>query len=190
RMVPGAGAGGLEHSMIESPERVSSIVTAPAAQPTTKRPKLIAVMPAFNEATTIAGVLERLYPLVDRVLVVDDGSTDNTREVVFSWLADKPHAHLVAFNRNRGMSAAYYAAFQHLRKMVEQHQIDEDDIVLTVDADGQHDPESLDLLLKPIEDGADAVIARRDFRLYPIYKRVGNWVMSARSESTRLNSSH
>ncbi len=165
--------------MIESPERGLSEVPATKAAVETRRPKLIAVMPAYNEATTIASVLERLYPLVDRLLIVDDGSTDNTREVVFGWLADKPHAHLVAFNRNRGMSAAYYAAFQHLRKMVEQEQIDEDDIVLTVDADGQHDPASLDLLLKPIEEGADAVIARRDFRLYPLYKRLGNWVMSA-----------
>ncbi|MHB8376299.1 MAG: glycosyltransferase family 2 protein [Dehalococcoidia bacterium] len=136
-------------------------------------------MPAFNEATTIAGVLERLYPLVDRLLIVDDGSSDATREVVFRWLEDKPHAHLISFNRNRGMSAAYYAAFSHLRRMVETQQISEDDVVLTVDADGQHDPASLDLLLKPIEDGADAVIARRDFRLYPLYKRIGNWIMSA-----------
>src|SRR5439155_24578951 len=102
--------------MIESPERVTTVVPA-LARPgvaKTKRPKLIAVMPAFNEAETIAGVLERLYPLVDRMLVVDDGSTDNNREGVFSWLVDKPHAHLVAVNRNRGMSAADYAAVQPL----------------------------------------------------------------------------
>ena len=166
--------------MIESPVRpmpAPSLAVAPERG--TRRPQLIAVMPAFNEAATIAGVLERLYPLVDRLLIVDDGSTDATREVVFEWLDDKPHAHLISFNRNRGMSAAYYAAFSHLRRMVETGQISEDDVVLTVDADGQHDPASLDLLLKPIEDGADAVIARRDFRLYPLYKRVGNWIMSA-----------
>ena len=95
--------------------------------------QLIAVMPAFNESATIAGVLERLYPLVDRLLIVDDGSTDDTREVVFDWLEDKPHAHLISFNRNRGMSAAYYAAFSHLRTMVESGQISEDDIVLTAE---------------------------------------------------------
>ncbi len=157
-----------------------------AAQPTmtgmplrTARPRLIAVMPAFNEESTIVGVLEHLYPLVDRLLIVDDGSVDRTRELVFDWLADKPHAHLISFNKNRGMSAAYYEAFQHLGRMVELGQVDSDDVVLTVDADGQHDPASLDLLLKPIREGADAVIAQRDFRLYPLYKRMGNWVMSA-----------
>ena len=150
-----------------------------AVPPQTGRPRLIAVMPAFNEAETIAGVLERLYPLVDRLVIVDDGSVDRTREVVFEWLAAKPHAQLISFNKNRGMSAAYYEAFQHLGRMVALGQVDEDDVVLTVDADGQHDPASLDLLLKPIREGADAVIARRDFRLYPLYKRVGNWIMSA-----------
>ncbi|HEX5480740.1 MAG TPA: glycosyltransferase family 2 protein [Dehalococcoidia bacterium] len=148
-------------------------------RPGTRSPQLIAVMPAYNEAATVAGVLDRLYPLVDRLLIVDDGSTDSTREVVFGWLEDKPRAHLISFRKNRGMSAAYYAAFSHLRAMVDAGQISGDDVVLTVDADGQHDPASLDLLLRPIAAGADAVIARRDFRLYPLYKRAGNWLMSA-----------
>ncbi|MDP9237993.1 MAG: glycosyltransferase family 2 protein [Chloroflexota bacterium] len=161
--------------MIEAPERRVT-VNAPAQ---TKRPRLIAVMPAFNEESTIVGVLDHLYPLVDRLLIVDDGSVDNTRHAVFTWLADKPHAQLISFNKNRGMSAAYYEAFLHLGRMVELGQVDKDDVVLTVDADGQHDPASMDLLLRPIAEGADAVIARRDFRLYPLYKRIGNWVMSA-----------
>jgi len=161
--------------MIESPAR-PEIRGAP---PRTAAPRLIAVMPAYNEDATIAGVLDRLYPLVDRLIVVDDGSGDATREVVFDWLADKPHAQLISFNKNRGMSAAYYEAFQHIGRMVAMGQLADDDIILTVDADGQHDPGSLDLLLGPIADGADAVIARRDFRLYPLYKRLGNWVMSA-----------
>jgi len=161
--------------MIETPAQ-PAVMEAPLRA---ARPRLVAVMPAFNEESTIVGVLEHLYPLVDRLLIVDDGSVDRTREFVFEWLADKPHAHLISFNKNRGMSAAYYEAFQHLGRMVDLGQIDKDDVVLTVDADGQHDPGSLDLLLKPIREGADAVIAQRDFRLYPLYKRVGNWVMSA-----------
>ncbi len=161
--------------MIEAPER---IIATQAPAPKT-RPRLVAVMPAFNEESTIVGVLEHLYPLVDRLLIVDDGSEDGTRHAVFTWLADKPHAQLISFNKNRGMSAAYYEAFLHLGRMVALGQLDQDDVVLTVDADGQHDPASMDLLLRPIEEGFDAVIARRDFRLYPLYKRMGNWVMSA-----------
>jgi glycosyltransferase involved in cell wall biosynthesis len=161
--------------MIESPARPT--LATPLQR--TGRPRLIAVMPAYNEAKTIAGVLERLYPLVDRLIIVDDGSVDDTRQVVFNSLEDKPHAHLISFNKNRGMSAAYYEAFQHLGRMLELRQIDPDDVVVTVDADGQHDPASLDDLVRKIEEGADAVIGRRDFRLYPRYKRIGNWIMSA-----------
>lgn len=161
--------------MIESPA-LPAFANTPLR---TGRPRLIAVMPAYNEAATIEGVLEHLYPLVDRLLIVDDGSVDSTREVVFRWLEDKPHAQLISFNKNRGMSAAYYEAFQHVGRMVELGQIDADDVVVTVDADGQHDPASLADLLRPITEGADAVIGRRDFRLYPLYKRAGNWVMSA-----------
>jgi glycosyltransferase involved in cell wall biosynthesis len=161
--------------MIESPALPAVAGTPPRAA----RPRLVAVMPAYNEASTIAGVLEHLYPLVDRLLIVDDGSVDETREVVFRWLEDKPHAQLISFNKNRGMSAAYYEAFRHIGRMVLLGQIDEDDVVVTVDADGQHDPASLADLLRPITEGADAVIGRRDFRLYPLYKRLGNRVMSA-----------
>lgn len=161
--------------MIESPA-IPAVAKAP---PRAAHPRLIAVMPAFNEAATIEGVLQHLYPLVDRLLIVDDGSVDNTREVVFRWLEDKPHAQLISFNKNRGMSAAYYEAFQHVGRMLDMGQIDANDVVATVDADGQHDPASLADLLRPIAEGADAVIGRRDFRLYPLYKRAGNWLMSA-----------
>jgi glycosyltransferase involved in cell wall biosynthesis len=161
--------------MIESPARPALDVPLPR----TGHPRLIAVMPAFNEARTIESVLDRLYPLVERLIIVDDGSVDDTREVVFRSLEDKPHAHLIAFNKNRGMSAAYYEAFQHLGRMLTLGQVSANDVVVTVDADGQHDPASLDDLVRKIEEGADAVIGRRDFRLYPAYKRVGNWIMSA-----------
>lgn len=161
--------------MIETPA-LPAVANAPLR---TARPRLIAVMPAYNEAATIEGVLEHLYPLVDRLLIVDDGSVDDTRQVVFRWLEDKPHAQLISFNKNRGMSAAYYEAFQHVGRMMELGQIDSDDVIATVDADGQHDPASLADLLRPIAGGADAVIGRRDFRLYPRYKRFGNWIMSA-----------
>jgi glycosyltransferase involved in cell wall biosynthesis len=165
--------------MIGAPARPTATTPLAPARAPHPRPRLIAVMPAYNEAATIAGVIERLYPLVDHLLIVDDGSTDDTRAVVFGSLADKPHAQLISFNRNRGMSAAYYAAFSHLEQMVDARQIGRDDVVLTVDADGQHDPAEIDRLLAPIADGADAVIGRRNFRLYPLYKRVGNWLMSA-----------
>ncbi len=142
-------------------------------------PRRIAVMPAYNEEATVASVLERLEPLADEIIIVDDGSTDRTREVIFIWAESRSNVRLLFFNRNRGMSAAYYTAFQYLGRRLARGDLSPDDIVLTVDADGQHEPSDIDTLVAPIvDDRFDAVIARRDLSSYTAYKRFGNWLMS------------
>ncbi len=151
------------------------------AAPGTNRakPRRIAVVPAYNEEPTVKGVLERLYPLVDELVVVDDGSTDKTREVVEKWLPEQDNAWMLSFDDNQGMSAAYYLAFTDLRQRLATGEIGEDDLIYTVDADGQHELSVLDELRDiAVADGLDALIVQRDLSTYPIYKRVGNWVMS------------
>jgi glycosyltransferase involved in cell wall biosynthesis len=143
-------------------------------------PRRIAVVPAFNEEPTVKGVLERLYPLVDELLVVDDGSTDNTREVVEKWLPEHDDAWMLSFEHNKGMSAAYYLAFTDLRQRLATGEIGEDDLVYTVDADGQHELSVLDELRDlALAQRLDALIVQRDLSTYPVYKRLGNWLMSA-----------
>ena len=143
-------------------------------------PRRIAVVPAYNEEPTVKGVLERLYPLVDELVVVDDGSTDNTREVIEKWLPEHDDAWMLSFDDNQGMSAAYYLAFTDLRQRLATGEIGDDDLVYTVDADGQHELSVLDDLRDiAVAEGLDALIVQRDLSTYPIYKRVGNWVMSA-----------
>ena len=143
-------------------------------------PRRIAVVPAYNEEPTVKGVLERLYPLVDELLVVDDGSTDNTREVVEKWLPEHDDAWMLSFEHNKGMSAAYYLAFTDLRQRLATGEIGEDDLVYTVDADGQHELSVLDeLRVLAVSQRLDALIVQRDLSTYPLYKRLGNWLMSA-----------
>ena len=137
-------------------------------------------MPAYNEEPTVEAVLDRLYPLVDELVVVDDGSLDGTRAVIEAWLPRHPAARLLAFDQNRGMSAAYYEAFTDLRRRLAVGEVAADDLVFTVDADGQHELSVLDQLHDLVEaEALDALLVRRDLSTYPAYKRAGNWLLSA-----------
>src|SRR5512143_648945 len=66
--------------------------------------KRIAVVPAYNEAATVEAVLSTLYSIVDELIVVNDGSSDETGEIVSRWAASKPNAVVLTHPRNRGMS--------------------------------------------------------------------------------------
>ncbi|MDQ1520947.1 MAG: hypothetical protein QOI55_2020 [Actinomycetota bacterium] len=144
------------------------------------RARRIAVVPAYNEERTVVEVLERLAPLVDDLLVVDDGSVDGTRAAIEQWLPTHGHARLLSFDTNRGMSAAYYLAFSDLRDRLSAGEFSPDDLVFTVDADGQHELAVFDeLCAVAVDERLDALLVRRDLSTYPGYKRAGNWALSA-----------
>ena len=128
----------------------------------------------------MAAVLDGLYSFVDELVVVDDGSTDKTRAAIQAWLPGHDRAALLTFDTNRGMSAAYYTALSEIRRRFHARELAADDLVLTVDADGQHDLTALaELCRVTVDEGLDALLVRRDLSDYPRYKRFGNWVVSA-----------
>ena len=143
-------------------------------------PRRIAVVPAYNEEPTVAAVLEELYPLVDELVVVDDGSTDDTRAEIERWIGrGRPRCRLLVHEVNRGMSEAYHTALTELRERLARHELSADDLVFTVDADGQHDLHVLDELVEMTRtEQLDANIARRDLSYHGPFKRTGNWVLS------------
>jgi glycosyltransferase involved in cell wall biosynthesis len=140
----------------------------------------IAVVPAYNEEPTVVSVLDRLYDLVDELVVVEDGSTDRTRAEIEGWLPGHPNCRLLVHESNQGMSAAYYTAFGELRALLVSGKLAPHDLVFTVDADGQHELGVLDDLQRIAEhEHLDALLVQRDLEGYPRYKQLGNFVLSS-----------
>jgi glycosyltransferase involved in cell wall biosynthesis len=109
------------------------------------------VIPALNEAATISTVVRKCrdYGIP---IVVDDGSSDRTGEV-----SHQEGAEVVRHGTNRGYDAALNSGFL---KAIDLRC----EFVITIDADGQHDPELLSKIITLLEEGADIVIGNRDRR--------------------------
>ncbi len=132
--------------------------------------KILAVIPAYNEAAHIEKVV-RLAAQYLPVLVVDDGSRDQT-----AALAKNCGAEVWVQNPNQGKGAALKAGF---RWAIENNY----DAVVTLDADGQHDPDEIPLFLGAFEScDCDLVIGTRDYSKMPIVRRtsntIGRWAFS------------
>jgi len=113
-----------------------------------KEAKITVILPAFNEEKTIGDIVRQVKKYTDDVIVVDDGSWDNTVENAL-----KEKAKVVSHNRNSGYLAALRTGFS----------IADGDIIVVMDADGQHDPRDIPRLVKPIlDDEADLVIGARE----------------------------
>jgi glycosyltransferase involved in cell wall biosynthesis len=110
--------------------------------------RTVAIIPAYNEAETIGPVIEDTGEYVDRVVVVDDGSSDDTAAV-----ARDHGAVVVEHVFNTGVGGAVRTGYQYAIK----HGYD---WVVQVDADGQHDPAKIPELLDAAE-GHDMVIGSR-----------------------------
>ena len=132
--------------------------------------KVVAVVPAYNEEKTVGGVVRSLLPFVQEAVVVDDGSVDGTTRE-----ARAGGACVVGHMLNRGLGAAIGTG-------VEAALRDGADIVVTFDADGQHDAKDVSRLIAPILEGeADVAIGTRtmDRQLMPGSRRVANWIGNA-----------
>jgi glycosyltransferase involved in cell wall biosynthesis len=123
----------------------------------------IAAMPAFNEEKYIAKMIIGCQKYVDRVIVVDDGSTDATAEI-----AEALGAIVIKHPENRGYGVALQTIFKTAREM-------KADAMVVIDSDGQHNPGEIPQLLKPLNNGADVVIGSRFIQTtdIPAYRKTG-----------------
>ncbi|RPI97798.1 MAG: glycosyltransferase family 2 protein [Chloroflexi bacterium] len=110
----------------------------------------IAVIAAYNEDRFIGSVVLKTRHFVDRVIVVDDGSTDHTAQI-----AEEAGAVVLRHETNRGKAQAVNTGLIHAREANAA-------LVVLIDADGQHDPAAIPVLIAPVEaQQADVVVGSR-----------------------------
>ncbi len=111
--------------------------------------KLVCI-PAYNEEKVIGDVVKRSLPYADKIIVCDDGSDDNTAEV-----AKESGAIVISHKKNQGYGASIITLFEKARQ-------ENADLMITIDGDGQHDPDQIPLLINTLqENNVDVVIGSR-----------------------------
>jgi len=165
--------------------RIPAALRSPQQSLAWNRVVLSVVIPAYNEAATIEALLRRVreVPLTLEVIVVDDGSSDGTRDVL-PRLRDEGFIDVLVFHdRNRGKGAALRTGFGHATG----------DVIVVQDADLEYDPLEFPLLLEPILAGkADAVFGSRflggPHRVLFFWHSIGNRLLTLLSNMfTDLN---
>ncbi len=137
---------------------------------------ITAIVPAYNEELSIGSVILSTSKFADHIIVIDDGSRDRTAEI-----AAKAGAEVIIHPENIGKGAALKSGFDVVKNA---------DIIVTIDSDGQHNPEEIPKLTRPIEKGeADIVNGSRylekNHNGTPAYRRLGQTVLDT---ATNMNS--
>ncbi|MFC1852466.1 glycosyltransferase family 2 protein [candidate division CSSED10-310 bacterium] len=136
------------------------------------------VIPAYNEADNLQELITTLYEVLKtkhsfEVIVVDDGSTDASYDLLKQLRTQYQNLKVVKFRTNFGQTAALSAGFKHACG----------DIIVTLDADLQNDPHDIPMLLQKMDQNYDVVSGWRKNRQDPFLKRrlpsiIANWFIS------------
>jgi glycosyltransferase involved in cell wall biosynthesis len=147
--------------------------------------KLIIQIPCYNEAETLSVTLKDLPRQVEgfdvvELLIINDGSTDNTVEIARA----NGVKHIVSFPKNQGLAKVFIAGLDECLKQGA-------DVIVNTDADNQYNAEDIPLLVKPILEGkADIVVGARPINeidhfspVKKILQRIGSWVVRFASKT-------
>ncbi|MFC1911851.1 glycosyltransferase family 2 protein [Chloroflexota bacterium] len=132
------------------------------------KPRVIVAMPAYNEEKYIGSIVLQARQFASEVLVIDDGSDDQT-----SKIAELAGATVVMHQGRKGKGTAIQNIFTAAKKR-------DPDILVILDADSQHDPNEIPSLITGISEGFDLIIGSRKTQKghIPGYRRVGQNVLS------------
>lgn len=140
---------------------------AAAAGTSTGLAGVVAIIPAHNEERFIGSVVLRTRPFCEKVIVVDDGSQDETARI-----AEAAGAVVVRLAENQGKGAALNAGFRKAQELSPR-------VVVTIDGDGQHHPGDLTQVAAPVAEGrADIVVGSRYLEPgggVPTHRVWGHW---------------
>ena len=139
------------------------------------RPRLSIIIPVYNEKDTIHELLDHVHavPVDKEVLVVDDGSTDSSRQIILRDLKKLKEFHLIAHNKNRGKGNAVRAGIQAAAG----------EMIIIQDADLEYDPGDYLRLIEAMDSsGANIVYGSRFLgkkRVTSSWHRAVNWFLTA-----------
>ena len=142
--------------------------------------KILVCIPAFNEAGTIAEIIRKSRKYADDIIVYDDGSTDNTYEA-----ATSAGAIVIRNPENKGYGVAIRSLFQAAKEK-------DADIMVTIDSDGQHNPDQIPEIIEALKHGFDIVIGSRflsnsDKQKVPKYRTLGIKTITKLTQAASYN---
>lgn len=143
-----------------------------------KESKIAVVIPVYNEEKFVTRVIKSIPDYIDRIIVVDDASTDQTTKVVGQLSENDPRITLLVSPKNQGVGGAMCLGYQHFSSM------DDIDIAVKIDGDGQMPLEKLPDLLDPlVKDECEYSKGNRflDGKLtqtMPTYRLIGNFLLT------------
>ena len=154
----------LSAETVTSPaERTPTFDASPENEISTgedRRLSISVVIPLYNEEESIPLLHEKLTSALEsygapyEIIIVDDGSTDNSFNLLAAQAAQDPHMKVIRLRRNFGQTAAFSAGFDQATG----------DVIITLDADLQNDPKDIPLLMAKIDEGYDIVSGWRKNR--------------------------
>lgn len=133
---------------------------------------ILVVIPCFNVARFCEAVIEKTVNYVGHLILVDDGSTDETGTILEKFAKNHGNIKVIRFAKNHGKG---FALLEAMRYALENYSFD---VLITLDSDGQHNPKEITPMATGVIGGADLVIGTREFARMPFRSKFSNRIIS------------